>query len=116
MGTKNPIVLDNGTGYAPSLSGHRLPLADVCYLRSYTKLGFAGNFEPQYIFSTLVGNAMPSVPAKKNDIPDLDFIVGDDALGKARYNIDYPIRHGIIDNWDNMEKLWQRCFYQYLPV
>ena len=28
------------------------------------------------------------------------------------YNVDYPIRHGIVDNWDNMEKYWQRCIYQ----
>ncbi len=33
---------------------------------------------------------------------------------RANYNIDYPIRHGIIDNWDNMERYWQRCLYQYL--
>jgi actin-related protein 3 len=33
---------------------------------------------------------------------------------RLNYNIDYPIRHGIIDNWDNMEKYWQRCIYQYM--
>lgn len=30
------------------------------------------------------------------------------------YDVDYPIRHGIVDNWDNMEKYWQRCIYQYM--
>ncbi len=28
--------------------------------------------------------------------------------------MNYPIRHGLIDNWTNMERLWQRCFYDYL--
>jgi len=28
--------------------------------------------------------------------------------------VNYPIQHGIVDNWDNMEKYWQRCMYQYL--
>ncbi len=35
---------------------------------------------------------------------------------RLNYNIDYPIRHGIVDNWDNMEKYWQRCIYQVSPV
>lgn len=33
---------------------------------------------------------------------------------RHNYNVDYPIRHGIVENWDNMEKYWQRCLYQYL--
>jgi actin-related protein 3 len=32
------------------------------------------------------------------------------------HNLNYPIRHGLIDNWNNMEKLWQRCYYDYLRV
>lgn len=35
---------------------------------------------------------------------------------RLNYNIDYPIRHGIVDNWDNMEKYWQRCIYQYMSA
>lgn len=30
------------------------------------------------------------------------------------YNVNYPIRHGIIENWNNMERLWQRCMFKYL--
>jgi len=32
------------------------------------------------------------------------------------YQLNYPIRHGLIENWNNMEKLWQRCYYDYLRV
>jgi hypothetical protein len=32
------------------------------------------------------------------------------------YQLNYPIKSGLIDNWNNMEKLWQRCFYDYLRV
>ena len=28
--------------------------------------------------------------------------------------VNYPIRHGIVENWDNMERYWQRCIYKYL--
>jgi len=51
----------------------------------------------------------------KDYIEDLDFFIGKEAAVKPTgYNFDYPIRHGIVDNWDNMEKYWQRCIYQYL--
>jgi hypothetical protein len=32
------------------------------------------------------------------------------------HQLSYPIRQGCVDNWNNMEKLWQRCFYDYLRV
>ena len=28
--------------------------------------------------------------------------------------MNYPIRHGIVENWDNMERYWQRCIFKYL--
>lgn len=28
--------------------------------------------------------------------------------------VNYPIRAGLIENWDNMERLWQRCMFKYL--
>ena len=28
--------------------------------------------------------------------------------------VNYPIRHGIVENWDNMERYWQRCIFNYL--
>lgn len=28
--------------------------------------------------------------------------------------MNYPIRHGLIENWNNMERLWQRCMFKYL--
>jgi hypothetical protein len=46
----------------------------------------------------------------KTSIPDLDFYIGSEAsVKRANYAVDYPIRRGIVDNWDNMERYWQRC-------
>jgi len=95
--TKLPVVLDNGTGY--------------------TKMGYAGNVEPNYIVPTLIAVLADSKkkPGDKTKIYDLDYMIGAEATVKNQdYNIDYPIRHGIIDNWDNMERYWARCIYQYL--
>lgn len=94
---KPPVVIDNGTGY--------------------TKMGYAGNYEPNYIVPTLISTVSESNKPgnKKDDVADLDFFIGAEAtIKRENYNVDYPIRHGIIDNWDNMEKYWSRCIYEYL--
>lgn len=30
--------------------------------------------------------------------------------------IDYPIEHGVVKNWDNMEKIWKHVFTNELKV
>jgi len=79
-------------------------------------MGYAGNYEPNYIVPSLIANVVEKKDQKKkSDVQDLDFFIGAEAaIKRADYNLDYPIRHGIVDNWDNMEKYWQRCIYQYL--
>jgi actin-related protein 3 len=45
----------------------------------------------------------------------LDFYIGDEAIAmQKQYKINYPIRHGQIENWDLMEKFWQRSIFQNL--
>ena len=97
MANKPPVVIDNGTGY--------------------TKMGFSGNVEPQYIIPTVLAtkDVEGEVRGKKDGIEDLDFHVGDAAFSNSTtHQLNYPIRHGLIDNWDNMERLWQRCIFEYL--
>jgi actin-related protein 3 len=79
-------------------------------------MGFSGNVEPQYIIPTVLATkADEGVANKRVGIEDLDFYVGDAAVANSTtYQINYPIRQGIIDNWDNMERLWQRCIFEYL--
>lgn len=110
-----------------------------------TKLGFAGNDSPSFIFPTAIavrggsgpGGSAPSKPSKpsflsggggsggnlaqKRGTEDLDFYIGDEALAKtsgaaSAYGIDYPIKHGQIENWDHMERFWQESIFKYLRV
>lgn len=91
------LVIDNGTGY--------------------TKMGYAGNVEPNFIVPSLIATIAEGKSDAKSDIEDLNFFIGTEAnQTRPNYNVDYPIRHGIVSNWDNMEKYWQRCIYQYLSV
>lgn len=79
-------------------------------------MGFSGNIEPQYIIPTVIGTkGDEGKVTASTGVEDLDFYIGDDAFSNSStYQINYPIRHGLIDNWDNMERLWQRCMFEYL--
>jgi len=93
------VVIDNGTGY--------------------TKMGFAGNTEPQYIIPTAIatqeGKGSQKAATQKKGVEDLDFHIGDDALAVARtYDVFYPVKHGQIENWTHMEYFWEHCIFKYL--
>lgn len=99
MNTTAPAcVIDNGTGY--------------------TKMGYAGNCEPHFIVPTLIATAEEKtshIRSRAADVADLDFHIGEMAQYHSKtHQINYPINHGLIENWDNMEKLWQRCIFKYL--
>jgi len=97
MADRPAIVIDNGTGY--------------------TKMGYSGNVEPQYIVPTILASkAEKGGQANSNEgLEDLDFYIGNEAtLHSSSHQINYPIRHGLVDNWDNMERLWQQCIFKYL--
>lgn len=143
-GLTNPaIVMDNGTGL--------------------TKLGFAGNDSPSWIFPTAIATAQASKAGSNNSgtsgqpqssgvigtnslyfgnatsttafnnivstsllsnnlagkrgIEDLDFYIGNEALSAAQgpsYSLSYPIRHGQIENWNQMERFWENSMFKYL--
>ena len=95
------VVLDTGTGY--------------------TKVGWAGNVEPSFVLPTAIATAAgrPGAFASRDDgaLADLDFAIGDEALGLGggeKYNVTYPVSQGTVDNWDHMERYWQQVLFRYL--
>jgi actin-related protein 3 len=96
----------------------RMPAAVIDNGTGYTKMGFAGNTEPQFIIPTAIAvkEALGAKVSNKG-LEDLDFFIGDEAFQAASnsaYSVKYPIRHGLINDWDLMEKYWEQCIFKYL--
>jgi len=90
------VVIDNGTGY--------------------TKLGYAGNTEPQHIIPSCIAVKESARVGTKvaTGVSDLDFFIGDEALETPNYTVKWPIRHGVVDDWDLMERFWEQTVFKYL--
>jgi actin-related protein 3 len=77
-------------------------------------MGYAGNSLPSYIVPTVIASNEQVGTAPSQGVDDLMFLIGDDAITSKQYQINYPVRHGLVDNWTHMEKYWQMSIFKYL--
>ena len=72
------------------------------------KAGIAGEDAPTTSFPAIVGRFKGNTAMLGLD--NKDCLIGDEALAKKGIlNLRYPIEHGVVTNWEDMEKIWNHC-------
>lgn len=93
-----PVVVDNGSGNL--------------------KAGFAGDDKPRTYASAVVGRpkyqklmAGSLLPSSTGVDSSDDTFIGESAQkNRGLLRLTYPMEHGIVTNWSDMEKLWYHMF------
>jgi actin-related protein len=92
---KAALVVDNGSGMV--------------------KAGFSGDDAPRSVFPSIVGR--PKVKPTMVGADNKEVYVGDEAqVKRGVLKLAYPIEHGIVTSWDDMEKIWHHTYYNELRV
>lgn len=90
-----PIVLDNGSGTI--------------------RAGFAGEDTPKCFFPSWVGR--PKHVRTMAGARDGDVFIGPQAQDiRGLLKINYPLEHGIVTNWEDMERIWQYVYQEGLKT
>ncbi|KAJ7038183.1 actin-related protein [Mycena filopes] len=91
--TNQPVVIDNGSGTI--------------------KAGFAGQDHPKCFFPSFVGR--PKHIRVMAGALDGDVFIGKKAQEfRGLLKIKYPMEHGIVTDWDDMEKIWSWVYAEEL--
>jgi actin-related protein len=89
------LIIDNGSGMV--------------------KAGFAGEEAPRAVFPSIVGR--PKGSSAMQGVMQKSEYIGDEAMAKKSVlNLSYPIAAGIVESWEDMEKVWHHTFYNELRV
>ena len=90
-----PIVLDNGSGTI--------------------RAGFAGQDLPKCYFPSFVGR--PKHIRALAGALEGDVFIGPRAQElRGLLKINYPLEHGIVTDWDDMERIWQYVYAEELKT
>ncbi|KAJ1962488.1 centractin- actin- protein of the dynactin complex [Dipsacomyces acuminosporus] len=93
--TNQPVVIDNGSGVI--------------------KAGFAGDDQPKSFFSSFVGR--PKHLRMMAGAVEGDYFIGrqaDELRGLLKIN--YPVEHGVVNDWEDMEKIWSYIYNDELKT
>ena len=91
------IVIDNGSGMM--------------------KAGFGGEDKPQCVFPCMLGRPKPGSESVVPGGEKKQVYLGDEAQKlRGILQMEYPIEHGIVKNWDDMTLIWEHTITNGLRV
>jgi len=89
------VIIDNGSGMV--------------------KAGMSGEDAPRAVFPAIVGR--PKHQSAMVNCDQKECYIGEEADAKrGMLDLNYPISAGIVESWDDMEKVWNHTFYNELRV
>lgn len=92
---KGCVIIDNGSGHV--------------------KAGLSGFEAPTAVFPAIIGR--PKHGTMMPGSEQKDFFIGEEAMAKKGVlAINYPVEHGIVKDWSDMEKIWHHTFFDALRV
>ena len=92
---KPHVIIDNGTGYC--------------------KAGLSTDEGPRVIFPECVG--YPKYKEAMLGGSNKEFFIGADTEDKRGVlKLNYPMEHGVVNDWDDMEKIWGHVFTNELRI
>eukprot|EP00727_Mastigamoeba_balamuthi_P011467 m51a1_g6943 putative actin (466) ;mRNA; r:245990-247460 len=92
---KKTIIIDNGSGAI--------------------KAGFAGDEAPRCVFPSVVGRPRHAEVMAGSEHQDA-YIGHDAQRRRGVLTLKYPVEHGIVTDWDDMERVWEHTFRKELKV
>lgn len=89
------VIIDNGSGHM--------------------KAGMVGDEAPSSIFPAVIGRPKHGTVMAGTD--NKEYFLGEEAMAKKGVlSINYPIEHGIVKDWNDMEKVWHHTFFDALRI
>lgn len=93
----NNIICDNGSGYI--------------------KIGFAGDNFPLYTLQGIVGRPLLRSGEKIDGGELKDIMICDETTNyRSMLELSYPLKEGIVNNWDDMELVWEYAYQEKMKL
>lgn len=93
--SNQPVVIDNGSGVI--------------------KAGFAGEDTPKTFFPNFVGRPKHT-RVMMGGVEGSTFVGSEAEQRRGLMKLDYPMEHGVVKNWENMEAVWQHIYSDELKI